>query len=363
MTLIEACLAALNLNLESGVLLQDASVLTNANHPAFSPNLHVLLFRFDRAGSVSSVLRSLKNQYSGGHPIAILRNAGRAEQQVTQGALDDLQDLSQLSSISCVYLLPVQADSAFEQLQQIVARLRAPDGCPWDREQTHQSLRTHILEETYETLAAIDAENPSAMQEELGDLLLQIVMQVQIAVEHGDFFMADVIAGINSKLVRRHPHVFGDTQVSGVEEVLQNWDELKAAERADHEITQDSLGGVPLALPALAQANELQVRASRAGFDWQNQEGVIAKIAEEIQELNESNSSAMEFGDLLFTLVNLSRWLGIDAEGELRKANLKFRRRFDHMLQLMRKEDEQISKLSVAALDHYWEAAKLETES
>jgi tetrapyrrole methylase family protein/MazG family protein len=359
---IEACLAALNLELESGVVLQNASVLADSYHPPFSPNQHVLLFDLQDPKSLGRLVQNLRSQYQENHLITILRNAGHPQEQSEVTALNDLLKVDALSAISCIYLPPVSQESAFQQLQRTVAHLRAPEGCPWDRDQTHESLRTHILEETYETLAAIDAEDPAALAEELGDLLLQIVMQVQIAVEIGDFYMADVIAGINNKLVRRHPHVFDGLQVSGVEEVLQNWDELKAAERADHEAKHDSLGGVPRALPALAQANELQVRAARAGFDWPNQDGVITKLVEEIQELQESENNAAEFGDLLFTLVNFSRWMGIDAEGELRKANLKFRMRFDRMFQHILKEGKSLSNLSIPELDGYWETAKREID-
>jgi tetrapyrrole methylase family protein/MazG family protein len=361
--LVEPCLAALKLDSVSAVQLQDAVRLVDSYHPPFGPGQHVLLFRLCSSELAGAVKHNLENQYPGEHPIAVVRNAGLSNEQVDSISLDRLDRLRRFSSISCLHISPLPQKASFEELQRTVAHLRAPVGCPWDREQTHQSLRTHILEETYETLAAIDAEDSSALAEELGDLLLQIVMQVQIAVEDGEFYMADVIAGINSKLIRRHPHVFGDLKLSGVEQVLQNWDELKAAEREQGEGEHGSLDGVPATLPALAQANELQVRAGRAGFDWPDQEGVFAKLMEEIQELQESQISALEFGDLLFTLVNISRWLRIDAEAELRKANLKFRTRFDHLHALIESDNKVMTDLSLSELDEYWEIAKRETRS
>ena len=209
--------------------------------------------------------------------------------------------------------------------------MRAPNGCPWDREQTHETLRKHLLEESYEAISAIDSGDFTDMREEFGDLLLQIVLQSQIANEEGQFNVNQVVHGIHSKIVRRHPHVFGDVQLDGVDGVLANWEKLKEKERSEKKVETGLLDGVPMALPALSQAQEYQDRAARVGFDWPEIEGVLDKVKEEIEEIKNAETDfelASEIGDLFFALVNVARWKKIDAESALRGANQKFRKRF-----------------------------------
>src|SRR5919202_2931201 len=200
-----------------------------------------------------------------------------------------------------------------------MARLRAPapDGCPWDREQTHESLRRYLLEETYEALEALDSGDPAALEEELGDLLLQIVFHAQIADEAGEYDLGDVVAGICSKMIRRHPHVFGADRAKDAAAVLRNWEALKRAERAGKDQAHKSmLDGVPRAMPALAYSQAVQARAARVGFDWPDVQGVLDKVAEEAREVAQSASEAErqeEFGDLLFVLVRLADRLGVNA--------------------------------------------------
>lgn len=216
---------------------------------------------------------------------------------------------------------------AFEELAETVTRLRAPDGCPWDQQQTHQSLRKHLLEEAYEVLEALDTKDSGALQEELGDLLLQILMQAQIAQEEGTFTISEVIEGIQSKLIRRHPHVFGDMILTDVEQVLRNWEHFK-----EEETDSGPLDGVPKQLPALAQAAELLDRSSRAGFDPATKEQVVSKVSEEIgaiQSAKRPDLQKQELGDLLFSIVNYARQIGADPEAELQGANRRFRRRFE----------------------------------
>ncbi len=240
--------------------------------------------------------------------------------------------------------------------------MRAPDGCPWDREQTHQTLRSNLLEETYEALFALDADDPQHMREEFGDLLLQIVLHAQIASEYGEFNLIQVIKGIYDKIIRRHPHVFADWQVDGVGNVLQNWEKLKAAERVNNgEMQKGLLDGVALALPALTQAQEIQGRAARVGFDWPNIQGVVDKICEECAEFvnaEDEPSRASEIGDLLFALVNLARRCNIDAESVLRETNLRFRRRFAHIEQSARQQGRPITDLTLDEMEALWQAAK-----
>jgi tetrapyrrole methylase family protein/MazG family protein len=250
--------------------------------------------------------------------------------------------------------------SKFDSLAAIIARLRRPDGCPWDREQTHQSLRIYLLSECYEVLEALDGDDPGKLCEELGDLLLQIVLHAQIAADTGEFEMDDVIEGISSKIVRRHPHVFGDGRAATAEEVMHNWEALKREEREEG---ASMLEGVPQNMPALAYAYEISRRAVRVGFEWENLEGVIDKLLEEAREIEEASTreeKARELGDLLFTLVNFARWQGIDPEAALREANNKFYRRFTRMEALCLERDLEFNKLSFKEMDALWEEAKRE---
>ncbi len=247
--------------------------------------------------------------------------------------------------------------SRWQTLVDIIARLRAPDGCPWDRKQTHSSLRTNLLEECYEALAALDEGDAAKLREELGDLMLQIVLHTQIASEAGEFEMDDVIESINAKLVHRHPHIFGSATVENAEEVAHNWEVLKREERGEDTSLLES---VPKQLPALGYSQEIQHRVAQAGFDWENIDGVIDKLAEEVGELKESSGEekAEEFGDLLFTLVNIARRMGIDSESALREANRKFYRRFSRMEDLCRQRGVTFADLSFDEQNALWEEAK-----
>jgi tetrapyrrole methylase family protein/MazG family protein len=256
---------------------------------------------------------------------------------------------------------PLPEGHSFESLAEVIAHLRAPDGCPWDREQTHASLRSHLLEEAYETLSAMDSSEGSQMREEFGDLLLQIVLNAQIGYEEGSYTISQVIKNVYDKIIRRHPHIFGQVQVSGAGEVLQNWEKLKEAERRDKQEDKGMLGGVPAALPALTQAQEYQKRAARVGFDWPEIQGVLEKISEEIREVQEASQPehvAEELGDLFFALVNLARWKDVDAEAALRSTNLKFKRRFAHVEAGARAQGRSLSDLSLDEMDAFWESAK-----
>jgi tetrapyrrole methylase family protein/MazG family protein len=246
----------------------------------------------------------------------------------------------------------------FDTLVDIIARLRAPDGCPWDKEQTHQSLRENLLSETYEVLEALDDGDKEKLSEELGDLLLQIVLHAQIAKDDGEFQIDDVIKSITTKIIRRHPHIFGNRKVKDSAEVMHNWEELKKEER---EKGVSILESVPKEMPALAYAYEISRRAVRVGFEWENIEGVLDKLVEEIKEIKETRNhkdKEQEFGDLLFTLVNVARWEGIDAETALREANRKFFKRFAHMEELCRQQKIDFTKLSFKEKDDLWEEAK-----
>lgn len=249
----------------------------------------------------------------------------------------------------------------FDTLVKIIARLRAPDGCPWDKEQNHQTLRGNLLSESYEVMEALDKEEATALCEELGDLMLQIVLHAQISKDDKEFEIGDVIESINKKLIHRHPHIFGDVNVKDSKEVMQNWEALKKKEKPHR---KSVLEGVPKAMPALAYALEISRRAVRVGFEWQDLQGVIDKINEEIGEIKEARNKKEktdEIGDLLFTLVNYARWEGIDAEAALREANQKFYQRFSKVEDIARQQGRDLTKLSFREWDDLWETAKKET--
>ncbi|HKW63988.1 MAG TPA: nucleoside triphosphate pyrophosphohydrolase [Candidatus Acidoferrum sp.] len=262
----------------------------------------------------------------------------------------------------------------FERLVAVQARLRAPKGCPWDREQTHQTLRTYLLEEAYEVLEALDAGNDAKFAEEMGDLLLQVVFHSQIASEEGRFTVADVIRKIHDKMIRRHPHVFGETSAKDSKEVLRNWEQIKAQERraskekeeggGDAKRSPSLLDGVSRALPATLEGFQLTRKASRIGFDWDNANGVIDKMREETAELeialNDKDQRTIEeeMGDFLFAAVNLARFLHVDPEIALKKANAKFSRRFRVMEAKAHESGREFKDLTREEMEALWEAAK-----
>jgi tetrapyrrole methylase family protein/MazG family protein len=253
---------------------------------------------------------------------------------------------------------PPEIDArTFDGLREIVRRLRAPDGCPWDRAQTHETLRRYLLEETYETLDALDAGNARKLREELGDVLLQILLHAQIASESGEFAIDDVIEGIATKLLRRHPHVFGETKVDTPEEVVLKWEAIKSTERGGESLLED----VPPTLPALAYSQALQERAVAAGFEWPRVDDVLDKLAEEARELSEAETSderREELGDTLFVLVSLARKLGLDAEESLRLASRRFRRRFEALQSLAQERGLRLADLPIDALESLWRETK-----
>jgi tetrapyrrole methylase family protein / MazG family protein len=248
--------------------------------------------------------------------------------------------------------------SRFSALVEIIAWLRSTEGCPWDRKQTHATLREHLLEETYEVLAALDNGDEKKLSEELGDLLMQIVLHAQIASENGHFDIGDVISNINNKLIKRHPHVFGDDKDKDTEKIIRNWEVLKRAERNEDE---SMLEGISPSMPALAYSQRMQTRVARVGFDWKDDAGVIDKLNEEVNELKNASGpeeKEEEFGDILFTLVNLARRSGIDAESALRGADQKFYRRFTYMEEACRKQGKDFAKLTFEEQNALWEEAK-----
>lgn len=261
----------------------------------------------------------------------------------------------------------------FDELVSVMARLRAPGGCPWDREQTYQSLAPFLLEEAYEAFDAIQQTadgNTDHLCEELGDVLLQIIFHAQIAEERGDFTVEDVAAAITKKLVLRHPHVFGDKEFATASDVLNNWDKLKKDERAAsgkaEKLADSMLDEIPVAFPALLEGQKLTKKAAKVGFDWENHKQVLEKLDEEVTEFHAavetgaSDKIEEEIGDILFVVMNLARKLDVDAETALKKTNRKFRKRFKFIEDELKREQKDFSKTSLKEMDALWNRAKTE---
>jgi tetrapyrrole methylase family protein/MazG family protein len=359
---LEPVFAALRLDPYPHMIMMDAIELSLAHIPTFPPDMPVLVAQVYSRLVAAEVKMTLNTIYPDEHPVQFVHGAGTREQVIEEIHLYEIDRSEHIGLLSVLYVPPLGEGTSFEAFQEIVAHLRAPDGCAWDREQTHASLRSHLMGEAYETLEAMDSGKPEEIAEELGDLLLQIVLNAQIASEEGDFNMAEVIQGIYHKIIRRHPHVFGNVALDGVQGVLKNWEKLKAVERANsQEPEKGLLDGVPLVLPALSQAQEYQDRAARVGFDWKEVSGVLEKIAEEIQEVGEAKDEdelIAEMGDLFFALVNLARWKKVDAESALRGTNLRFKKRFNHLEQEAKKQNRSVSELSIDEMEAFWEEAK-----
>jgi tetrapyrrole methylase family protein/MazG family protein len=335
---LEELLRDLGLPPGSALQIVPASQLDHARELAISPGYLLAPIGYVLVTDVTDMAaarEALAQVYPPGHPLT----------ETPHGLLADP-------------LPPLEYGSYLAAMEYITARLRAPQGCPWDREQTHKSIRGYLLEEAYETLDALDGGDSSKLAEELGDLLMRVLLHAEIARQQGEFDLRDVVLGISSKLVRRHPHVFGSVRADSASQVLANWDEIKKNERPKG---QSILASVTPAMPALAYAQEVSERAARQGFEWPDIQGVVDKIREEIQELAEAENAAEvvdEFGDLLFSLVQVARWKGFRAEDALREANRKFRARYEHLERLLRERDLSMKDMPLEALDELWEEAK-----
>lgn len=352
-----ADVAATTLGLDFGTIqLCDALDLRiDTQRPALVSQL------FDRDVATALKLRLLE-VYPAAHPVTILSALGSAEASLRDLPLAEL-DYRPPGYLDCLYIPPLAATDdlrRFDGLAAVVGRLNSAEGgCPWDLQQTHLSLRPHMLEESYEALEAIDSGDPSRLTEELGDVLLQVLMHSAVAERAGEFSFADVAERIGRKLIHRHPHVFGDAAADSAEQVYQNWEKLKQEEKPRSSI----LEGVPASLPALAASQSIQGRARRIGFDWPDVEGPLEKLHEEIGEFARAGNAAEredEFGDVLFVVTNIADHLGIDAEQALRGANAKFRRRFGIVERLAREEGIELKELQLPALDALWARAKEE---
>jgi tetrapyrrole methylase family protein/MazG family protein len=362
LSFLEPTLSALGYDAFEGLQLFDALEIAGYNHPPLSSDRPVLLGQlYDRlvAGEVKMALMAL---YPDDHGVVLVHGAGTAGQFIERIPLYALDRSDQIGHLTSLFVPPLPFSGSLAALAETVAHLRGPDGCPWDQEQTSQSLRAGFLEEASEVLQAIDDENMDGLREEIGDMFYHLVMQVQLAVEQQEFRLNEVMGGIISKLIRRHPHVWGDVEVADSGEVIRNWEAIKEQENVQAEKGDSVLDSIPLALPALARAQKIQQRVARIGFDWPDIGGVEAKIVEELDEIRAAQSTMerqMELGDLLFAVVNWLRWLNLDAESVLREANARFERRFRQVELMARSRDLDLAGMSIDELEALWQEAKV----
>jgi tetrapyrrole methylase family protein/MazG family protein len=351
-----------------GFQLFDAAVLKPS---MLEPQMHTLIAQVYDPFTASDVKLTLMEVYPDDYPVVLAHSLGvKGEEQIETVPLYELDRTGRFGNRSLVYI-PADTDSklanrSFSRLHEIVRILRSPEGCPWDREQTHQSIRKNFIEETYEALEAIDADDPESMREELGDVLLQIMLHAQMEEEAGRFTIYDVIDGLNEKLVFRHPHVFGDAEAGSAAEALSRWDKMKAEEKKRKGADQpaSALSGIPKDLPALLKAYELQKKAAKVGFDWDGLAPVLDKIEEELGELKEAirkgeaDNRKDELGDLLFAVVNAARFLGLDPEEALANTNRKFVKRFSYIEDRLRISGKSFDQTDLLEMDRWWEEAK-----
>ncbi|MBS3982216.1 MAG: nucleoside triphosphate pyrophosphohydrolase [Dethiobacter sp.] len=354
---VEAVSSELNLPREAGLVVLDA---LEPDKLLDNPDKHVLIIQAYNRQIASMVKLQLMTLYPEEHRVTAVRAAGlSAGKKIVTVPLYEMDRLPFTDHLTSFYLPPIAAYGT-QDLLRLMRQLRGEDGCPWDREQSHQSLKPYLLEEAYEVLGAIDSGNTTDLCEELGDLLLQVVFHAQVATENQNFSYYDVVAGITAKLLRRHPHIFAGGSAKTISEVVSSWQQLKKAEKEE----RNSLFTVETYLPALLRAQKLQRQASSVGFDWPDASGAWAKLAEELKELKDAYNEQQvvkigeELGDLLFAAVNLSRFLNVDAEQALSGSIQKFYTRLRYVEEKARAEGGEISTYSLSKLDEWWDEAK-----
>lgn len=354
----------------TGFQLLDGSELDVA---LLQPRTHTIIAQVYDAFTASDVKLGLMSLYPDDFPVVVGHALGvSGEEQIHRIPLYDLDRISGYGNLSLIWIpatdQPQVINKQFSTLKEIITTLRSPDGCPWDREQTHQSIRKHLIEETYEVLEALDDDDPDAMCEELGDLLMQIMLHAEMEAELGTFNVDDVIAGLNEKLIRRHPHVFGDVHAEGAQDAIKTWQQIKEEEKRAKGVSEDDsiLAGIPRDLPSLMKALDIQKRAAKVGFDWEQLRDVFAKLVEESKELEEvaydpelSDHQADELGDVLFAVVNVARHLNIDPEAALAQTNRKFQQRFSYIEQALRLKGKQIEQTDLIEMEALWQEAKI----
>ncbi|SES22809.1 tetrapyrrole methylase family protein / MazG family protein [Gracilibacillus ureilyticus] len=328
---------------------------------------HIVFCQVYDSFIASEVKLELLEDLPPNHMIYIAEAVGSRQESLKHIPLVELDMQAHLSNLTSVYVPPVdksELNHQFFRLREVVATLRGPGGCPWDQKQTHESLKKYLIEETYEVLEAIDREDDEAIAEELGDVLLQVMLHSQIAEESGYFTIEQVINSITEKMIRRHPHVFGDTVVQDENDVMVNWEAIKKQEKQHTE--ESLLDNITKGLPAMLMAEEIQKKAAKVGFDWDNAEDMWAKVEEEINEWKEAISTndekemAKEFGDILFAMINIARYYKINPETALLLTNEKFKKRFHFVEQSVKASNKDWDSFTLEQLDKFWEEAKQE---
>ncbi|MBG9542628.1 hypothetical protein ABE29_07440 [Cytobacillus firmus] len=326
---------------------------------------HVIIGQVYDQFSASDVKLTLMEKLPYDYEVYIVTAAGSSEEVIKKVQLHELDHNMELNNLTSVYVPPVKDEAVlykdFSKLRSIIAELRGPNGCPWDKKQTHESLKKYLIEEAYELIEAIDNEDTEHMTEELGDVLLQVMLHAQIGEDEGYFAIDDVIEGLSEKMVRRHPHVFGDVQAENEEDVLKNWQSIKQEEKGDNQ--ESMMDSVPKSFPNLMRAAEIQKKAAKAGFDWKEVVPAWEKVKEEIAEFEKeaadfSPEMEPEFGDILFALVNIARFYKIDAEEAVRKTNEKFIRRFKYVEERVMMSGRKFEDFTLEQLDEFWNEAK-----
>jgi tetrapyrrole methylase family protein / MazG family protein len=360
---LDPIFGALRIDPIEGFQLLDGTAMTQHD---INMRQHILIAQVYDAFSASEVKLTLMEKYRDDYPVTIVTAAGSSQEKLTTVPLYELDQMEEINNLTTVYVPPVtsyeDALKDWATFRQVIAELRGPNGCPWDQKQTHESLKKYLLEEAHELLAAIDEEDDFAIVEELGDVLLQVFLHAQIGEDNGYFNLEEVLASINEKMIRRHPHVFGDVTVEDAEEVVANWEEIKRAEKGESD--EPMLKAEYRASSSLQTAYNYQKRAAKVGFDWDSADGAWDKFLEEWSEFKEEikrgteNSKLDELGDVLFTIVNIARFYKLSPEEAMIHANEKFARRFAFVEEQVKLSGKPFETFSLDELDAFWNEAK-----
>ncbi|MFD4707562.1 nucleoside triphosphate pyrophosphohydrolase [Gottfriedia sp. NPDC058432] len=360
---LDAMFTSLKIDPIEGFQFVDA---TDLESESITFRQHLIICQVYDQMTASHAKLKLMEQLPDDYEVVIVTAAGSATEQIRRVPLFELDRDTSINNLTSVYVPPVKNEEdlyhQFETLRSVIATLRGPNGCPWDQKQTHESLKKYLLEEAYELLEAIDEEDDDHIIEELGDVLLQVMLHAQIGEDEGYFSIQDVIQGLVSKLIYRHPHVFSTVHVNGEEDVLKNWQELKQAEKGH--VVESVLSGIPKDLSGLLKAEKLQSKAAKVGFDWKELPPVVDKVNEELTEvldaikLKDQSKVEAELGDLLFSIVNLARFIDVNPEEAILKTNMKFTKRFQYIESRLREINKAFSDVSLEEMDEIWNEAK-----
>ncbi|MFD1736907.1 nucleoside triphosphate pyrophosphohydrolase [Bacillus salitolerans] len=362
---IDPMLTALEIDPIEGFQILDA---TSFQVKELQLEQHMIICQVYDQFVASDVKLSLMERLPDDYEVFVVTAAGTSIQEIKKVPLYELDHGMNVNNLTTLYIPPVKDEqllySQFYMLRKVIADLRGPNGCPWDKEQTHQSLKPYLLEEAYEVIEAIDEEDDDHLVEELGDVLLQVMLHAQIGEDEGWFSIDDIIKSITAKMIRRHPHVFGNVTANTAEDVVKNWDAIKKQEAKSED--DSILQSIPGSLPGLMLAYKLQKKAAKVGFDWTDVEPIWGKVYEEIEELKQEIAEkspqeriSKEFGDLLFALVNLGRFYGVEPEVAISETNSKFKKRFQYIEREVKRKGLKMENLPLEQLDQYWEEAKM----